>query len=129
LLAAVAFVLLVGAARAQSAPSPAPDAKPEALPPPTGEVLFERHTEPDVAAEKQAAAAEPGTAVEVSDAERGALRITAYDLDVRVKPAASGLAVRARLTVRNAGATPLKRVVLHVSSTLRWESATLLPGH
>jgi hypothetical protein len=94
------------------------------LPPPQGEVLFERHAE----AEKPAAtdAASPAAAApEVTDAERAALRVTAYDLDTRVTPATSHLAVRARMTLRNAGSAALTRVALQVSSSLTWESATL----
>jgi hypothetical protein len=97
------------------------------LPPPTGEVLFERHTEPDAAPITAQAGTLPD-APEVTDAERSAVRITGYDLDARLTPATSHLGVRARLTLRNAGATPLTHIALQVSSTLTWESATLLPA-
>jgi hypothetical protein len=95
------------------------------LPPPQGEVLFERHSESEKPAATEAAAP-AAAAPEVTDAERAALRVTSYDLDVRVTRATSHLAVRARMTVRNAGAVALTRVALQVSSSLTWESATLL---
>ena len=36
--------------------------------------------------------------------------------------------MRAQLTVRNDGTTPLKQLALQISSTLQWESATLVNG-
>ena len=63
---------------------------------------------------------------EFTDRERAALTFTAYDLDARLTPASSRLAMRARLTVRNDGSEPLARIALQISSTLTWESATLL---
>lgn len=103
--------------------------------PPKGTVLFERHTDEAAPAEKPAdqapaakAAGEPeelkGSAL--SDEERAALTITAWDLDARMTPAESGLEMHARVTVRNDGKQPLTRVALQVSSTLEWESAVLL---
>lgn len=123
--AAVVLIVLSAACSAQTPAAPAPAAAPDALPPPQGEVLFERHSE----AERPAAADAAPTAVapEVTDAERAALRVTSYDLDVRVTPATSHLAVRARVTVRNAGSAALTRVALQVSSSLTWASARLLP--
>jgi hypothetical protein len=124
-LASTASVfLLTAAAWAQTAPTP--DAKPEALPPPTGEVLFERHTD---SAQPPALTGGQGETPEVTDAERSALRITADDLDARLTPATAHLGMRARLTLKNEGAAPLTHLTLQVSSTLTWESATLLPAH
>ena len=65
-------------------------------------------------------------AAELSDGERAALTFTAYDLDVRLTPATSHIAGRARVTVRNDSAVPLSRLALQVSSTLTWESVTLV---
>jgi hypothetical protein len=121
--AVAALAASFGAARAQI---PAPAAVPDALPPPKGEVLFEQHTEPEKPAAADAAAQD--VVPEITDAERSAERITAYDLDLRLTPATAELSVRARLTVRNASATALTRLVLQVSSALRWESATMLPA-
>ncbi len=55
------------------------------------------------------------------DAERTALTSTDFDLDVRLRPAESYLAVRALLTVRNDGKVALTHVPLQLSSTLNWE--------
>jgi len=55
------------------------------------------------------------------DAERSALTYTDFDLDVRLRPAESHLAVRALVTVRNDGKTALVHLPLQLSSTLDWE--------
>jgi hypothetical protein len=59
---------------------------------------------------------------DVTDAERHAIRVTAYDLNLHLTPAKSFLAARANLTVKNISTTPLHRLVLSISSTLQWES-------
>src|SRR5208337_138056 len=56
------------------------------------------------------------------DQERQAITVTALDLDVHLHPADQQIAVRALLTVRNDGATPLTRIPLQISSSLNWES-------
>lgn len=105
---------------------------------PKGQVLFERHGDPalepatDPAQKPSTSSARepaPGTIPDVSDAERSALTFTAYDLDARLSPSTGHLAMRARITVRNDGDKPLKYVVLQVSSTLAWESVSLLGGN
>lgn len=63
---------------------------------------------------------------EFTDRERAALTFTAYDLDARLTPASSGLGMRARVTVKNDSSEPLARIALQISSTLTWESATLV---
>jgi hypothetical protein len=55
------------------------------------------------------------------DGERQAVTFTAFDLDVHLRPAEQRLAVRAQLTVRNDGKTPLTRIPLQLSSSLNWE--------
>lgn len=65
---------------------------------------------------------------ELSDAVRGALLFTAYDLDVRVTPVGSRFTARARVTVRNRSELPLPRIALQVSSALRWESVGVVTG-
>jgi len=47
---------------------------------------------------------------------------TAFDLDVRLRPADQQIAVRALLSIRNDGKTPLTRIPLQISSTLNWEA-------
>jgi hypothetical protein len=110
----------------QAAPAPAPPNSPA---PPKGKVLFSRDqdapasetTQPD-AAPLNGSAAGQVDALGVTDAERDALTFTAYDLDVHLTPASAGIAVRVGLRVRNDGATPLKRLAMDISSSLRWEA-------
>ncbi len=144
-----AFILLAACnlcliASAQSAPKKKPDAPlgtpgapastpaPADNPPlPPGTVLFERHN--DDTASPAPAAITPasvgdaqlfGTAL--TDDERSAVAITDYDLDAHLVPANSQLNMRARLTLRNDSAKPLTRIALQISSTLVWQSVTLL---
>ena len=56
------------------------------------------------------------------DAERTALETTALDLDVHLRPADAHIDVRALITVRNGGKTPLTHLPLQISSTLEWIS-------
>jgi len=58
---------------------------------------------------------------EANDAERQALTITAYDLNLHLVPREHSLAVEARLTVKNAGAQPLDEMALQISSALQFE--------
>jgi hypothetical protein len=55
------------------------------------------------------------------DAEREAVTFTAFDLDVHLRVEMHQIAVRALVTVRNDGKTPLTRVPLQISSSLNWE--------
>ena len=112
---------------AQQQPAPADDQQP---PPPKGQVLFQSHGDspeptPLIEQPPAQAAAKP-TGPELTDQERSAIVFTAYDLDARINPASSHLAMRARMTLRNDGSAPLNRVALQISSTLQWESASLL---
>jgi len=61
----------------------------------------------------------------VVDAERQAVTFTRYDLEVHLQSVAQQLAVRAQLTVRNDGKTPLRHIPLQISSTLNWERIRL----
>jgi hypothetical protein len=88
---------------------------------PHGQVLFNRNQDsPEV--EKKAKTAAEQSNVEVSDAERGSLTFTAYDLDVHLIPSESRLAVHAGFTVKNSGNEALRRLVFQISSSLHWES-------
>ena len=60
-----------------------------------------------------------------SDAERSAITFTDFDLDVHLRTAEQNLAVRAVMTVRNDGKTPLRHIPLQLSSSLNWESIRL----
>ncbi len=104
---------------------PVEDTKPED----EGPKLQERKpAESGASSSSSSAAANSDVKVEVSDAERSALRFVAYDLDVHLVPARSEMVMRAKFSVRNDGAEPLKRVVVQVSSALTWESFALDGG-
>jgi len=60
----------------------------------------------------------------VTDAERGALTFTSYDLDAHLTPVSSAISVRAAVVVLNDSRVPLTRVVLQISSTLRWDAVS-----
>jgi len=111
---------------------PQPATAPDAPEMPKGQVLFQSHGDAPVPSEAPAETAPVTVAVakpagpELTDQERSAVFLTAYDLDARIVPASSQLAMRARLTLRNDGAVPLNRIALQISSTLQWESASLV---
>ncbi len=103
---------------------------------PHGQILIQSHGDPPSSTQapdisppqaNKDAPAEDAKA-DVSDAEREALTVTSYDLDARLTLQRSGLNMRARLTVRNDSQSPLRQLPLQISSTLHWESATLLAG-
>jgi len=110
----------------QPAPSGNPDTAPtQTVPDADGTVLFERHTD-SAAAPPVAAPISPQSEPVISDTERAAITITAFDLDAQLQPATSGLQMRARITLRNDGPQPLARLALQISSTLTWQSMSLL---
>ena len=108
------------------------------MPATNGRVIIESHGPPPEAGAVPAVEGANGNAeqpildetakADLTDAERSALLITAYDLDARLRPATSALTVRAQITVRNEGATPLKQLALQLSSTLHWDSGTVVEG-
>jgi hypothetical protein len=61
----------------------------------------------------------PGT---VTDAERLAVAITAWDLDVHLTPRDQAIEAQARITLRNDGAIPLSVIPLQLSSSLHFET-------
>ena len=148
----VFFALLTGnlgwLASAQSSTPPPAQAPPvdtlpqaEPLPPPQGQVIIQSHGErppepgePGNPAPASATASPdqpvigPNAQADLTDADRAALLISSYDLDARLSPVRSGLNMRAKLTVRNIGSAPLKQLALQISSTLHWDSATLVNG-
>jgi hypothetical protein len=113
----------VVAQKTQTAPqTPAPEATSTPAQP-HGEVLFQSHGEPPITPENSTAPALASPPIDPNLYAREAL--TAYDLDARLTPASSSLAMRARVTLRNIGTEPLPRLVLQISSSLQWESITL----
>jgi hypothetical protein len=65
-------------------------------------------------------------ALKSEDAERAAETTTDFDLDVRMRPAEGHLAVRALVTVRNDGKTPLAHLRLQLGSELEFEHIRLI---
>jgi len=62
--------------------------------------------------------------VKVTDAERSAIAITSSDLDVHLIPADAREEVHANLTLVNRSDTPINRLPLQISGSLRWLGAT-----
>src|ERR1017187_4678065 len=138
-LAAGGMVALSLAAQTTTPPPPAQQPAAQAAPQnpqPGGQVIFSRSTDENgqtttqstqpaaqpaaqTAAAPKAQLAPPQVAAE--DAERQAVTFTDFDLDVRLRSAAQQIAVRALVTVRNDGKTPLVHIPLQISSSLNWE--------
>jgi hypothetical protein len=125
-LAALCLPTLPGAAQTTPAPAPAPAAQP-----PKGKVIFSRSTDENGETTTQAgpAAATPQittvSAPAAEDADRAAVTFTSVDLDVHLRPADQQIAIRAQITVRNDGKTPLSLLPLQISSSLAWERIRL----
>ncbi len=127
-LAAFAAVLVL--------PFPLPSrAQSHDLPPPPpqtgGKVIFSRSTDADGNTTTQVGPAAQSAIPAVSapaatDAQRQALTFTAFDMDVRLRLAEQYIAVRALVTVRNDGPSPLPCIPLQISSSLNWERIRLL---
>lgn len=128
----LAAIAQTPAATQTQTPTSAP--APTEPPPPHGTVLFERHAitespnpdRPAVAAPAPLTDDEKLSGNALSDDERAAPTITAWDLDARITPSVSALEMHARVTLRNDGKAPLTRIALQISSSLTWQSATLL---
>lgn len=115
----------------QTSAAPAQQQEPA---PPHGKVLYQSHGDvPDAAAQPQQQPqpanneqqAPASAAPQLTDADRSAIRITRYDLDIRIVPAKSQLTGRAKLTVRNVSERPLPRLALQLSSSLSWQSVSV----
>jgi len=126
----VALLLASLTAQAQTTPTQPAPATPAA---PTGQILFESHGAPPPTPDSDTApppeTLPPGptpTGPVLTDEQRSSLLFTAYDLDARMAPATGHLTMRARVTLRNITSQPLSRVAMQISSTLHWESASIL---
>ena len=111
-------------ARAQQPPAPqsAPPAQQPAQPQSSGKVIFSRSIDENGQTVTQASPETKLAKAPIStDEEREAVTFTAYDLDVHLRTAEHQIAVRAQLTARNDGKTPLAHIPLEISSTLNWE--------
>jgi len=132
-LAAVCIVLFPSAVETAAQIPPAPPQAAQTASPnrqSDGKVIFSRSTDENgQTQELGSAAAQPAIQIaaepSAEDAERRAVTFTDFDLDVRLHSAAQQIAVRALVTVRNDGKTPLARLPLQISSSLDWESIRL----
>jgi hypothetical protein len=87
-----------------------------------GKVIFSRSTDENGKTTTEAQPAiKTATEPSVGDEERQAVTFTDLDLYVHLIPASQQIAVRAQLTVRNDGKSPLARIPLQISSSLNWE--------
>jgi hypothetical protein len=115
---------------ANPAPTSAPTSGPSAEP--HGKVIFSRSIDDTGQTTSANPAAEVGgrpvTSPVATDAERQALTFTAFDMDVHLRPVVERIAVRALLTMRNDGHSPLAHIPLQISSSLGWETIRLA-GH
>ena len=120
--AAICLTTLLCTAQTTPATPPASETHPS-----KGQVIFSRSTDANGETSTQTGpAATPvaaaGELAPAQDAERQAVTFAAFDLDVHLSPAGQQIAVRALLTVRNDGKTPLARIPLQISSALNWEN-------
>jgi hypothetical protein len=102
---------------------------------PKGQVIFSRsidengetqtHNGPAAALPPIQTANQTVSQAAAADSDRQAVTFTAFDMDVRLQAAFGQIAVRALLTVRNDGKTPLVQLPLQISSSLNWERIRL----
>ena len=115
-----------------SAPPPQPRNPASQNPPPQNppqvspksQVIFSRSTDENGETTTEVGPAntpEMISAPTATDAERKAVTFTDFDLDVHLRTETHDIAVRALLTIRNDGKTPLARLPLQISSSLKWE--------
>jgi hypothetical protein len=119
---------------AQTTPTqPDQQLAPPASQPRQGKVLFSRTTDETGQTTTQTGPAvvppqvAPKAQLAAPEVPEGALAppqvpFTAFDLDVHLLPATQQIAVRALVTLRNDGKTPLTRIPLQISSSLNWEA-------
>jgi hypothetical protein len=130
-IAGVLATIATGIAVFSAAQSTPPPAQPPATQPnpaqPTGKVIFSRSIDENGQTTTLVNIATPQTTVTkadkpvTTDPERQAVTFTAFDLDVRLRTVEQHIAVRAQITVRNDGKSPLARIPLQISSTLQWD--------
>lgn len=112
---------------ASSRPGVAPQSKaktPKASSSPYGQTIFSRSDQTATASPSSSAepARSPSDKALVSDAVRTSLTYDSYKLEIHLDPARHSIAVHAHLVAHNSGGQPLDRIVLQLSSSLRWYS-------
>ena len=127
LFALAALSITAISAASQNVPPPSTQAPPPSNP---GQVIYSRSTDENgqtttTTGPAAALAGQMVNAPVASDAERQAISFTDFDMDVHLVAAQQHIAVRALLTVRNDGTTPLAHIPLQISSSLNWERIRL----
>jgi hypothetical protein len=127
-VSAVGLAYLPGWAQSHDLPPPPPQTAPATGQKPQGKVIFSRSIDEDGQTTTQAPEGAPKLAAVpiATDAERQAVTFVAFDMDVHLRAAEKQIAVRALLTVRNDGQSPLTRIPLQISSSLNWERIRVL---
>ena len=129
LFLASAFFLAALPALSQTTPA-APQNPPQQDEPHHGQVIFSSSTDESgqttttMGPGATQTAAPTGQSVDAptaSDAERESITFTEFNMDVHLRTAEHEIAVRALITVRNDGKSPLAHVPLQISSALHWE--------
>jgi hypothetical protein len=122
------FASVASSAQSHDLPQPPAQAAPQPAQQPGGKVIFSRSTDENGEGTTQAPADAPKLAAApiATDAERQAVTFIAFDMDVHLHTAEKQIAVRALLTVRNDGQSPLARIPLQISSSLNWERIRVL---
>ncbi len=129
------FFLAALPAAPQTTPA-APQNPPQQDEPHHGQVIFSRSTDENgqttttvgPGAQRPAPSGQLVDAPTATDAEREALTFTEFNMDVHLRTAEHEIAVRALITVRNDGKSPLAHVPLQISSSLHWERIRVAAG-
>ncbi|MGA2538738.1 MAG: hypothetical protein ABSF53_22210, partial [Terracidiphilus sp.] len=122
--AVLSLALAVAGVSSLAQTTPAAPGTPPTEAKPAGKVIFSRSIDENGQTTTQSAQPAPPQRSAVptaEDAERQAITFTAFDMDVHLRPAEKHIAVRALLTIRNDGKSPLARIPLQISSQLTWE--------
>jgi hypothetical protein len=138
-LAATASIYLATLSAAAQTPQASSPAQSTTPPPaqPRGQVIFSRSIDengqtqssptpqasPAPNALPQNSPAPPR--VVATDDQRHAVTFTDFDMDVRLNSQEQHIDVRALITIRNDGKTPLSHIPLQLSSSLKWERIRL----
>ena len=123
---ATALAVVPSSAQSQNPPPassqsvPQPDQQTQK---PEGKVIFSRSTDENGQTTTQSSPVETQmvAAPAANDVERQAVTFIAFDMDVHLRTAEKQIGIRALITVRNDGKTPLTHIPLQISSSLNWE--------
>jgi len=126
--AVAALAAIPSPAQGHDLPPPPPQSAPQQDQQPAGKVIFSRSTDENGQTTTQAAPPVPqlASAPTATDAQRQAVTPIAFDMDVHIHSGAQQIAVRALVTVRNDGKSPLTLIPLQISSSLNWERIRVL---